>query len=319
MRLLALASAFFIGSCHSPVAQPVRTSLPPPEFDAGFWSAWGDGQAELAGYDLVYPRYGQLRRGTAVTVFVTEPFSNTARVKADPGKHPPSDEFPVMKLNLVKDFQTGIYDYNLMLSSFVALKPVNERPAGFPTKASFSSQEWCGQVYEQLLFDSTSIRSESHSYFDGEADRQARVDYPANGVSADTLFLWVRGMAAPALKPGEERNVTLLRSLEAVRLGHQPLAWAEGKLSRGSSLDAVRVPAGAFEAEVWKVRMADGLVLTIWTEQASPHRILGWESTSGERAELLGSARMKYWMLNSEGNESLLKQLGLSPRPRRTT
>ena len=79
-----------------------------PSYDQAFWSIWGDGQAELAGYDLTIPRYNQPRRGVAVTIFVTETFSNSARVKSDPGKHPPSDEFPVMKSNLVKDYQTGI-------------------------------------------------------------------------------------------------------------------------------------------------------------------------------------------------------------------
>src|SRR5580765_4286949 len=76
-----------------------------PAFDAAFWKQWGDGQAELSGYNLVFPRYGQLRHGSAVTIFVTETFSNSLRVKADPGKHPASDQFPVMKLNLVEDYQ----------------------------------------------------------------------------------------------------------------------------------------------------------------------------------------------------------------------
>ena len=56
-------------------------------------------------------------------------------MKADPGKHGPADEFPVMKLNLVKDYQTGIYDYNDMLSTFVALAPVNRRLSATPTKS----------------------------------------------------------------------------------------------------------------------------------------------------------------------------------------
>ncbi|HNF59796.1 MAG TPA: hypothetical protein PLN89_09495, partial [Elusimicrobiota bacterium] len=34
-----------------------------------FWKHWGDGQAEVAGYDLVFPRYGHPRRGVAVAVF----------------------------------------------------------------------------------------------------------------------------------------------------------------------------------------------------------------------------------------------------------
>src|SRR5438477_209587 len=84
---------------------------------------WNDGRAELDGYQLVQPRYGQLHKGTVVLVFVKEDFSDSARVKADPGVHPADDVFPVMKLNVVKDFQTGIYDYNLMSSVFVAFEP----------------------------------------------------------------------------------------------------------------------------------------------------------------------------------------------------
>jgi hypothetical protein len=121
-------------------AAHVDASPDAPAYDPEFWRTWGDGRAELAGYDLTYPRYGKPRNGVAVTIFVTETFSNSARVKADPGKHPPSDEFPVMKLNLIKDYQTGIYDYNDMLSSFVGLAPVNGLPPGSLTKASFSSQ-----------------------------------------------------------------------------------------------------------------------------------------------------------------------------------
>ncbi|HEX8953647.1 MAG TPA: hypothetical protein VF945_17440, partial [Polyangia bacterium] len=37
-----------------------------------FWKVWGDGKAELDGYALVEPRYGQPREGTAVAIFVTE-------------------------------------------------------------------------------------------------------------------------------------------------------------------------------------------------------------------------------------------------------
>ena len=39
----------------------------PPDF----WKHWGDGQAELNGYRLKQPRYGVVRDGTAVMIFVT--------------------------------------------------------------------------------------------------------------------------------------------------------------------------------------------------------------------------------------------------------
>ena len=72
----------------------------------------------MNGYRLVQPRYGAKRAGTAVLIYVTEDFSDSLRVKADPGKHPASDVYPVLKLNAVRDFQTGIYDYNVMTSVF---------------------------------------------------------------------------------------------------------------------------------------------------------------------------------------------------------
>ena len=296
-----------------------NTVAPAPAFDAAFWKQWGDGQAELSGCDLTFPRYGQLRRGVAVTIFVTETFSNTLRVKADPGKHPPDDEFPVMKLNLVEDYQTGIYDYNDMTSSFVALAPVNGKPAGSATKISFSSQEWCGQTFQQLLFDTTAIRATSHRYFDGEGDRQNQLDSPAEGIGEDDLLLWARGMAAPRLAPGESREVPLLSSLQASRQQHTPLSWRRATLSRAARQQQISVPLGKFAVEVRTAAIAGGVARTIYVEAAEPHRIIRWESSTGEHAELLGSRRMKYWEMNREGFETALKDLGLSRRPPRTT
>ena len=121
-------------------------SLAAPSPAQDFWDHWGDGKAELNGYALKQPRYGAVRTGTSVLIFVTEDFSDTLRVKADPGKHPASDVYPVMKLNAVRDFPTGIYDYNVMTSAFLRVAP------GWPVaKVSFSSQEWCGHVWHQLV------------------------------------------------------------------------------------------------------------------------------------------------------------------------
>jgi hypothetical protein len=285
-----------------------------PAFDDTFWKHWGDGRAELAGYELTFPRYGSLRSGVAVTVFVTETFSNTLRVKSDPGRHPKSDEFPVMKLNLVRDFSTGIYDYNLMTSSFVALAPVNGRPAGSATKVSFSSQEWCGNVYAQLLFDSDSARYTSHSYFDGEADQQRTISVPPDALDADAVLFWARGLAAPVLARGEVREVALLGSLETARLTHRPLALGRATLTRVNGITSVVVPAGRFRIERRTVAFAGGPTLTIDVELAAPHRIVRWESTSGEKAELLASDRLEYWEMHDPGGEKALAKLGLKPR-----
>ena len=289
-----------------------------PDFGDAFWKRWGDGRGELAGYDLTFPRYGSLRRGVAVTIFVTETFSNSLRVKSDPGKHPASDEFPVMKLNLVQDFATGIYDYNLMTSAFVALTPVNGLPAGSVTKVSFSSQEWCGNVYAQLLVDAGSARLTSHSYFDGEADQQRTIEAPAGTLDEDALPLWARGFAAPALAPGEKQTVMVLGSLRGARLAHRPLEVRRATLSRAAATMRVTVPAGTFAVERRTVAINGGATWSFDVETAEPHRIIQWESSSGEKARLLKSDRLKYWELHDPGGEAALSRLGLKPRPSRT-
>jgi hypothetical protein len=158
------ALSFFATVSATPDARPVAP-LTAAQSQA-FWSHWGDGRAELSGYRLQQPRYGSSRPGTAVLIYVTEDFSDSLRVKADPGKHPASDVYPVLKLNAVRDFQTGIYDYNVMTSTFARVAPA------WPiAKVSFSSQEWCGHVWHQLLPRGGSVAGVSHSYFDGEADR----------------------------------------------------------------------------------------------------------------------------------------------------
>jgi len=286
-----------------------------PKIDRDFWQHWGDGHAELSGYQLEYPRYGQIRKGTAVAIFVTETFSNKLRVKADPGNHAKSDEFPVLKLNLMQDFPTGLYDYNMMTSTFIALKPVNARPIGSATKVSFGSQEWCGHVYHQALFDKHQVRHTLHSYFDGEADQSAKIDHPKDAISEDALLIWARGLAWPVLAKGESMNVSVLRSLEFVRLRHRPLQWGSARLSYAEQAQQVTVPAGAFDARVMTAAIAGGPTWTFYVEDAAPHRVVKWKSTKGHKGELIESSRMKYWQMNGEGNEKHLKKIGLTPRP----
>jgi hypothetical protein len=286
--------------------------LPAAEPYAGFWKHWGDGQAELAGYELTMPRYGQPRTGTAVTIFVTEPFSKTLRVKADPGKHPASDETPVMKLNLVLDFPTGVYDYNEMVSVFVDV------PTGVPWKISFSRQEWCGHIYQQALFDAAKVRVQSHSYFDGEADQQVELPLAKDAIAEDALLLVARGFAKPSLAPGEKTMVQIMTALGSRKGSEGPAQFVGVTLSRSARPVKVIVPAGTFEADLWTADLGTAGKREVWVERGNEGRILKWQASSGEKAELIRSARMKYWELNGPGGQAELSKLGLKPRPART-
>jgi hypothetical protein len=287
-------------------------SLAAPPGAAAFWS---DGKAELAGYRLQQPRYGEMRRGTVVLIFVKEPFSESARVKADPGQHPPQDVFDVLKLNLVKDFQTGVYDYNLMGSVFAAFEARRGLRAGAPAKIVFSVQEWCGAMFEELWIDAGKVEQSRSSYFDGEGREQKTLEMPQGGLFADELLILVRSFPAPLLAPGESREVQMMPSLERARLLHRPAAWTKATLSRSQTARTVAVPAGRFEVETWTADLGrDRHEYDV--ERAFPHRIIAWRGPDGERGELSGVTRLPYWQLQREGDEKYLAEIGLAvPRP----
>jgi hypothetical protein len=274
-----------------------------------FWKHWGDGRAELDGYRLKQPRYGAPRSGSAVYVFVTEDFSDSLRVKADPGRHPASDVYPVMKLNAVRRFQTGIYDYDVMTSTFLRVAP------GWPlAKVSFSSREWCGHVWHQLVPQGGRLSGVFHSYFDGEADGRDSLEMPKDGVLEDALPILLRGWNGTYLQPDESRTVPFLPSLLWVRLNHRPLVWTRARIRRLAVPSNAVVPAGRFSVSVYEVEVEGGRNLGFQIEAYPPFRLVRQTGPDGEELALTGSTRLAYWTLNRPGGESHLKDLGLPPR-----
>lgn len=273
-----------------------------PAFDAH----WYDGKAELDGYRLVVSRYGENRDGTAVMIFVTEPFSESKRVKVDDAAAHPADTFTALKLNLVRDFQTGIYDYNTMVSVFVRAESME------PAKVSFSSAEWCGHVYSELTFQQKEIRGTVASYFEGESG-PVSLGRPGNGVTEDELFIALRGLRKAFLPAGETRTVPYLPGVFYSRLSHRKLEWTQATITRASAGEKVTVPAGTFDAMRYDVKIADGRAGTFFVESAYPHRIVKWSLPPDVSGELTGTVRMEYWRTHGNGDEKYLKDLGLQP------
>ena len=82
----------------------LESDLPGEDFNK-YWYA---GEAELNSYELDQARYGEMRGGEAVLVFVAEDFSDKALTKYD-GRS--GTKVPVLKVNFDKKFLTGIYPY----------------------------------------------------------------------------------------------------------------------------------------------------------------------------------------------------------------
>jgi hypothetical protein len=289
------------------VAWVALLALAAPAGAQDFWNHWGDGRAEVNGYRLTQPRYGAAREGTAVYVFVTEGFSDRLRVKADPGRHPDDAVYPVIKLNAVRDFNTGVYDYNVMTSTF--LRVASDWPVA---KVSFSSQEWCGHVWHQIVPREGRVDGVFHSYFGGEADGSEDLELPQGAVFEDALPVLLRGLQGAFLEAGESRSVPFLPSMLHSRLTHTPLAWTTAEITRSEKTQAVEVPAGSFEVTVFTVEVEDGRRLTYAIEAAPPHRLVRQTGPGGEELALKGSTRMAYWKLNAPGSEKHLEEIGLA-------
>ena len=86
------------------------------------------------------------------------------------------------------------------------------------------------------------------------------------------------------------------------------------------------MPAGRFECATYRVQMADGRDGRFWIETSYPHRVIRWDWSppsgapaglgSVDGGELTGTARLSYWKLHRNGDESYLKGLGIEPTVR---
>ncbi len=274
---------------------------PPAHADSDtFWRHWSDGRAELSGYHLVQPRYGELREGHAVLIFVTEPFSRAKAVKVDRYDRQNPDHFTALKLNHARYFQTGLYPYSLMTSVFV--DPARDMA---PVKSSFSGQEWCGHVYEEAIVGANGADVRIDSYFEGETGRRT---VPV-AMLEDAVFINARGLMSGGPGTALQGPAEVLPSALFRRLKHRPAAPMKTAFT-WSGPTAVTVPAGTFQVRRLSWDRA-GTACSLDVEVAAPHRIIGWACADGEKAQLTGTMRSPYWQQNRNGDAALRAKLGI--------
>lgn len=305
--LFLLTLAFFVyaftagknaeGQANTNSGKGAATSFAPGQEFNQYWYA---GEAELNSFELKQARYGEIREGEAVLVFVAEDFSQEALTKFD-GRN--GTKIPVLKVNFDKKFNTGIYPYSMLLS---VATPVDVGKYPHALKVSASVQEWCGHTYTQLDLEGKEYAFTEHSYFPGEGDQEKRLKAM---LTEDEL--WSRIRIAPSQLP--TGNVTMLPGTFYSRLRHAPMAPMKAKLSLTADGDGF---------STYTVAYANGNSLKIQFETTFPHRIEGWEESfsSGYGAgakRLVTTAKRKktlkldYWARNRNSDAHLRGELGL--------
>ena len=304
MRLffIFLFSCFLLAACTEEQASITNDNTPAPSAAFKYTPSqeykdyWFNGTAEISSYALSQAQYGELREGQAAMIFVTEPFSKSSFTKAD---NPSAADPTVLKLNFTKNFNTGIYPYSMINSSFFPFEDGQHA-----LKIATSVQEWCGHVYMELR-NTDNFEVNVNSYFEGES--VSGLELPKTLLEDD---IWAKIRLQPDNLPTGELDI--IPSFFYLRLKH--------------------VKAGAYKANA-TVTTTDSLStytlnypelkrsLTINYQTTFPHRIMNWEEThpkgfgSNElittSARLIKSIRSDYWRRNSNNDSGLRDTLGL--------
>ncbi len=301
---LLLTSIVFITACSR--SQNPKNTLSGIQEKSAFAKYWYAGEAELTSYKLKQARYGELREGHSVLVFVTEGFSKSKQVKLDNPSGAGEDKVTVLKLNMTKNFNTGIYPYSMMQSVFT---PVDLQKYSKSLKTTMTSQEWCGHVFSQYNLKGSSYRVTTRSYFESEGDSEETL-------SADLLEdeIWTRIRLNPKDLPTGTKK--LLPATFYVRLMHKENKAYEARLSLTEdylvdSLNEYTVHYPELDRTL-KIRF----------QKSFPHQIISWEesymSGFGEGKKKLTtsavinkSIKSDYWNKNANKDSYLREKLGL--------
>ncbi len=265
---------------------------------------WYEGKAEISRYSLQQNRYRDIHPGHALLVFVTEDFLLEKQVKND--QYRDKNDVPILKLNSIHRFTTGIYDYSIMGSVFA---PANLKRYPHALKVTHSSQDWCGQTYMQVNQKKDHLKFQVRSYFEAEADQDLQL--PIEWLEDE---LWTRLRINPKSLP--TGKIQVYPSATYLRLMHRELKAyaAEGSLGDYQGQD---IPGE--KLKVYTLRFPDlERSLEIVYQAKSPYLIEGWTesypSSFDKKVRRTIAIREKtikspYWEHNSVGDDGLRMEL----------
>lgn len=266
-----------------------------------FENYWYQG-AEISTYDLSQYRYGEIHKGTAVLIYVTENFLKDQQVKHEYGSK--ENAVPILKLNKTRNFLTGIYPYSTMTSIF---HPVEGDLK--PLKVNASIQEWCGHTWLQMNHRDGWYIS-SYSYFQKAGDQF--LNLPEIWVEEG---LWTLLRLDPKLLPTGEFKI--LPSILEIRFAHSEIheLQAKAEMKEDIYFHELKRRCSLYALKYWNARE-----LNIYFESQFPYRVLGWKESYSNQpnggllktvAVLKEQKITDYWNQNQNIHRDNRKALGL--------
>ena len=269
-----------------------------PFSDPDFNNYWYKGKAELCSYDYFINRYDEPRKGYQVFIFVTEDLSKSKQVKLDDAGKAGDDRVPVLKLNALQRFQTGIYDYSVMSSLFT---PVDINNFKHSLKATTTVQDWCGHVFTQLNLKNDKYHVAQFSYFESEGDKMS--DTEGVAMLEDEVFTRLR------IKPESlvSSNVKIIPNLTYTRLRHKPIAPQNASIEIKENGKNLKTCVVNYPEKKRRLEVS--------FEATSPYKIMGFKEFDGDKvmseSKLRKSVMSAYWSEHDVKSEPLRTALGL--------
>lgn len=291
--LFALVFVVFLSACRDKPDPTIHIQT-----DETFSDYWYSGLAEITTYKLEQGQYGTTFPGVVTTIFVTEDFDVDKHVKPDLVEVEGQVTVPVLKLNKMKHFQTGIYPYHKMLSTFT---PIVEGDAGRAIKITAGAMEWCGQNFSQWNLRDDRWQLHSFSYFERQGDLHTSFD---RVWQEDEIWSLIR--LAPDHLPRDTFNIIA---------GNLNLRDRVAKPEVHSAYANLRQLDGATRS--YELYIPDiNRRLRIAFESDFPYRILSWEEEFFSRQEKVihkatryKTKRVDYWTKNQPGDRYLFQEL----------
>jgi len=253
---------------------------------------WYDGTAEINFYDAKISKYGTPREADElVHILVTEKHKPDQLVKADNWREPGLVD--MLKFNYIRTFQTGIYSYREMMSVFFQSGELQL------AKLTFSSQEWCGQSFKELVNFKRKSSYNYNTYWDGQGSGSFDITFPEDLYAYDALPVQLRMLN---LLENQKFEIDLLPTQKSSKAVYPKTEKAIVTVVKS---EEISVSAGNYDCYLVEVSHSAGNDL-FWLEKSFPYRMVKWEAHNTDLYELIDSKKLAYWELNQPGGEKYL-------------
>jgi hypothetical protein len=209
-----------------------------------------------------------------------------------------------LKLNSIRKFNTGIYQYSMMNSIFT---PLNIADQPYSLKETLSAQEWCGNWFIQLNLRGNKYLVRMNSYFETEGDREFTLE---KAFLEDEI--WTRIRIEPSSLP--LGNIRIIPGATVARFKHERLDVEDAEATLSEYSD---------DLMSYKLQYKNtGRTLVIRFDKDFPYRIISWEETYGSgksnidrslttKATGKKTLLVDYWNKNKNIDLGIRKELGL--------